>query len=85
MLLSHPDGNGPNWSKLVNFHVLLILWLIFFSPAKPVEKFTALVGEFFTGKASLTHTNILKLQRLSFFSSVYQHHVAIRPEYLPFN
>ena len=38
ILLSHPDENGLNWSKLVHFQVKLIHRLIFFSPAMPVEK-----------------------------------------------
>ena len=38
ILVSHPDENSPNWSKLVNFPKKLIHRLIFFSPAKPVKK-----------------------------------------------
>ena len=38
ILLSHPDENGPNWSKLVNFEVKLIHRLILILPAKPVKR-----------------------------------------------
>ena len=38
IILSHPDENGPNWSKLVNFQVKLIHRLNFFLLVKPVKK-----------------------------------------------